>query len=126
VIPGEHRVVVHTLAGPLKRGTLREPDMESLEINLLPQGGGAVEKIAVGLVKAVFFMLAPGQEPPKPEGKRITVNFEDGRQLFGYCPKMRDSDPGFFLLPADSRANTARIYVFRAAVKSVIEAKGEG
>jgi hypothetical protein len=120
VIPGEHRVVVHTLAGPLKRGTLRDPDMEGERFELvLPNGG--LEAIAVNLIKAIFFMMAPGQQPPQPEGKRTTVTFEDGRQISGFCPEVQGSAPGFFLLPADSRTNTARIYVLRAAVKDIYE-----
>jgi hypothetical protein len=120
VIPGEHRVVVHTLAGPLKRGTLRDPDLDAPQFDLVVPNG-SVEKIAVGLIKAIFFMMAPGQAPPQPEGKRLTVSFADGRQLSGFCPEVRDSDPGFFILPADSRTNTARIYILRAAVKDIVE-----
>lgn len=120
VIPGEHRVVVHTVAGPLKRGVLRDPDMDADRFDLvLPNGG--VEAIAVNLIKAVFFMMAPGQQAPQPEGKRTTVTFEDGRQLSGFCSEVQGSAPGFFVLPADSRTNTARIYVLRAAVKDIYE-----
>jgi hypothetical protein len=121
VVPGEHRVVVHTLAGALKRGTLREADMHAEQLELWPPGGGAAERIPVSQMKAVFFMLAPGAQPPTPSGKRLTVSFEDGRQLTGFCSEPRPSDPGFFMIPADSRANTARIFVFRAAVRGLSE-----
>ncbi len=120
VVLGDHRVVVHTLAGPLKRGTLREPDLEADHIDLLLPNG-SVEQIAVKLIKAIFFMMAPGQQSPPQEGSRITVSFEDGRQLAGFCSDVRSSAPGFFILPADSRTNTSRIYIFRAAVKDIAE-----
>ncbi len=120
VIPGEHRVVVHTVAGPLKRGTLRNPDLAADRIDLvLPNGG--VEELSTSLIRDIFFMLAPGQAGPPHEGRRTTVSFADGRQISGFCPEVSDNQPGFFILPEDSRTNTARIYVFRGAVKDIVE-----
>jgi hypothetical protein len=119
VIAGEHSVVLHTLTGPLKRGTLRNPNLDSEQLDLIVPGGG-VEHLAVDRVKAIFFMLAPGQKSPKPTGKRVTVNTADGRQLFGYREDGRESDRGFFMIPAD-KTQAARIFVFQKAVKSVIE-----
>ncbi len=50
---------------------------------------------------------------------RIRVTFTDGRQVAGFSDDYHGSDPGFFLVPAENRTNTARIYVFRASVQAV-------
>ncbi|MHB1847341.1 MAG: DUF6982 domain-containing protein [Deltaproteobacteria bacterium] len=120
VVPGEHRVVVHMRAGLLKRGLLREADLEASELELeVPSGNAGPERIPLTQIKAIFFMLEPGAPPPAQEGQKVTIEFEDGRRLVGFCGQPRPSDPGFFLVPADIRSNTARIYVRREAIKSL-------
>ncbi len=102
----------------MKRGTLTDVELDAPTIRLEGQAGGA-ESIPASRVKAVFFMLAPGESAPVPEGKKVRVIFRDGRQVAGYSP---DYDPhlaGFFMLPVDSRTNTARIWVYREAVREV-------
>jgi hypothetical protein len=71
-------------------------------------------------VKAIFFMLAPGEQAPAPEGKKVRVTFRDGRQVAGFSPDYREGSFGFFMIPADTRTNTGRIWVYQAAVRSVI------
>jgi len=64
-------------------------------------------------------MLAPGETAPAPEGKRVRVTFRDGRQVAGFSPDYREGGIGFFMIPADARTNTGRIWVYRAAVRQV-------
>ena len=70
-------------------------------------------------MKAIFFMLAPGETAPTPEGKKVRVAFIDGRQIAGFSPDYSDAGAGFFMIPADTRTNTGRIWVYRSAVKTV-------
>jgi hypothetical protein len=70
-------------------------------------------------VKAIFFMLAAGEKAPLAEGKRVRVTFRDGRQVAGFSPDYTEAGAGFFMIPADTRTNTGRIWVYRAAVKQV-------
>jgi hypothetical protein len=70
-------------------------------------------------VKAIFFMLTPGERPPAPLGKRVRVAFRDGRQVAGFSPDYQEGGAGFFMIPADTRTNTGRIWVYQAAVKQV-------
>jgi hypothetical protein len=118
-LEGEPRVVVHTLAGRVKRGTLRDADLESPELLLTLPAGGAEERIALADVKAVFFMLAPGEQPPPPPGGRVRVTLSDGRQLDGF---REASGPGggLFLVPLDAaRTNTRAIFVCGDAIQAV-------
>jgi len=118
-IPGEHRVVVHTLEGQVKRGTMRDPvlDGEQLDLEIIP--GQPPERLATRRLKAVFFLLPPGSRGPSGDGPKLRVTFSDERQVAGFAPNYRPSDSGFFMIPADTRTNTERIYIYRAAVKNI-------
>jgi hypothetical protein len=119
---GEPRVVVHTLAGRVKRGTLRTTDLGQAELRLLHPAGGGEERIDISEVKAVFFMLEPGAHLPAAPGSRVRVTLSDGRMLEGF----RESDGpsgGLFIVPLDAtRTNTRAIFVCGDAIQNVDQA----
>jgi hypothetical protein len=117
-VEGEHRVVLHTLEGQVRRGTVKDLDLLDAVIRLA-QPGRAPEAIAADRVKAIFFMQEPGATPIPSAGRRIRVGFGDGRQIVGFSEDVDSGEQGFFLVPADTRTHTARIYVFRAGVQSI-------
>jgi hypothetical protein len=117
-LPGPHRVVVHTVEGHVKRGVLEDVDLGATSFALAQPDAGA-EVIATDQVKAIFFMLAPGERPPAVDGQRVRVTFRDGRQVAGFSPDYREGATGFFMVPADTRTNTGRIWVYATAVKTV-------
>ncbi len=117
-VEGEHRVVLHTLEGQVRRGTVKDLDLLDAVIRLA-QPGRAPEAIAADRVKAIFFMQEPGAAPIPSAGRRIRVGFGDGRQIVGFSEDVDSGEQGFFLVPADTRTHTARIYVFRAGVQSI-------
>ncbi len=120
-VQGDHRVIIHTLEGQVKRGTVRDVDLLSNSVPIDLQSGEGTEDIAVNRIKAIFFMLSPGTDRPPPQGQKICVGFQDGREVVGFSNDHKSSDPGFFLTPADSRTNTARIYIFRWSVAALAE-----
>ena len=120
-VEGEHRVVLHTLEGQVRRGTVKDIDLLDPVIRLV-QPGRAPEAIAAERVKAIFFMQEPGAPPPPSSGRRIRVGFADGRQIVGFSDDVDAGEQGFFLVPADTRTHTARIYVFRAGIASITAA----
>lgn len=117
-VEGEHRVVLHTLEGQVRRGTVRDIDLLDPVIRLA-QPGRPPEVIPSERVKAIFFMQEPGVAPLPSVGRRIRVGFGDGRQIVGFSEDVDAAEQGFFLVPADTRTHTARIYVFRAGVQSI-------
>ena len=117
-VEGEHRVVLHTLEGQVRRGTVKDLDLLDPVIRLA-QPGRPPEAIASERVKAIFFMQEPGTAPLSSAGRRIRVAFADGRQIVGFSEDVDGAEQGFFLVPADTRTHTARIYVFRAGVQSI-------
>ena len=64
-------------------------------------------------------MLPAGEPPPQPEGKKVRVTFRDGRQVAGFSVDYAPEHLGFFMVPADARTHTARIWVYRTAVRQV-------
>jgi hypothetical protein len=117
-VQGEHRVVLHTLEGQVRRGTVIDVDLLDPLIRLI-QPGQRPDPIPMERLKAIFFMQAPGDAPLARSGKRIRVAFSDGRQIVGFSDDVEVGENGFFLVPVDTRAHTARIYVFRAGVQSI-------
>jgi hypothetical protein len=103
----------------VKRGVLQDADLAAASLSLAPQPGAEPEAVDAAKVKAIFFMLAPGEQPPAAEGRKVRVTFRDGRQIAGFSPDYDESGPGFFMVPGDTRTNTGRIWVYRAAAKQV-------
>jgi hypothetical protein len=81
-------------------------------------------------LKAVFFIRSaegdPGHEEKKDFGtrktaeKRIWIRFTDGEELAGWSTSFA-SGKGFFFTPTDPDSNLERGYVYRDAVKSILE-----
>jgi len=118
-VQGEHRVAVHTRGGRTRRGTVSDIDLGKSQFSLVPQGGGAAEPIYHAEVKAIFFMLAPGEKLKPADGGKVRVTFADGRSIEGHRDGA-EAKHGFFLVPADAaRTNTRRIYVAREATTDV-------
>jgi hypothetical protein len=118
-VTGRHRVVLHTADGQVKRGTVADAALDAGEVVLQPQAGGAAEAIPSDRIRAIFFMLASGETPSAPSGKKVRVTFRDGRQVAGFSADYAPERPGFFMVPADTRTHTARIWVYRASVRQV-------
>ena len=105
--------------GRTLRGTLRDIDLSKSQFPLLPQGGTDPESIYHSDVKAIFFMLAPGEKPHPGDGGKVRVTFADGRVIEG-TREGPDAKHGFFLVPSDAaRTNTRRIYVAREATSEI-------
>jgi hypothetical protein len=115
---GQHRVILHTMEGQVKRGAITDTNLGDDAIHLELANGGN-EALPRSRVKAIFFMLAPGARAPQPEGQKVRVTFKDGRQVAGYAKSHASSPIGFFVVPADNRTNTDRIFIYRHAVDGV-------
>lgn len=118
-VAGEHRVILHTLEGQVKRGAIRDADLCGPALLLeLPAGGS--EAIARERIKALFFMLTPGTRPPVADGAKVRVTFKDGRQVAGFSRDHTSPQAGFFVVPADNRTNTERIFIYRHGLQTVV------
>jgi hypothetical protein len=118
-VAGTHRVVVHTVEGIVRRGVLADAALDAPSLSISSQAGAPAEPVDTEKVKAIFFMLAPGEAAPAAEGKKVRVTFRDGRQVAGFSPDYDETGIGFFMIPGDARTNTGRIWVYRSAVRQV-------
>ena len=119
-VPGEWRVILHTMEGQVKRGTLRDAVL-SADVVRIEVGPSSVDPVQRMRIKAIFFMLAPGARPPQPTGTKVRVTFKDGRQVAGFSSDHRNGGLGFFVVPADNRTNTERIFIYQHGVQSLVE-----
>jgi len=117
-VSGDHRIVLHTVEGQVLRGSLANADLADPELPLV-QPNGAVARIPAEQVKAIFFMLEASERPSAAAGTRVRVTFGDGRQISGLSPDYSPDSTGFFVLPLDGRTHTARVWVYRAAVRQI-------
>jgi hypothetical protein len=117
-VEGDHRVVVHTLEGQVHRGTVHDLDLQD-DVLAVAQTDGRSVRVPTRRVKAVFFVLSPGEKPPPARGERVQVTFRDGRQVVGYSEDHAAGEPGFFVVLSDARTNTARVYVYRGGIQSI-------
>lgn len=119
-LPGEHRVIVHTIDGQVRRGMLRDANFLGEALELVLDGGVEVERFAITRLKAVFVLLAPGATVARKGKQRMTVTFVDDRQVAGVTNDYDPQAPGFFLTPLDERSNTARVFIYLAGVKGIM------
>jgi hypothetical protein len=121
IVRGEHRVAIHTRGGRTRRGSVTDLDLARPQFPLQPQGGGSTEIVPHSDVKAIFFMLAPGEQPVPASGGKVRVTLSDGRSIEGHRDGP-EGPQGFFLVPVDAqKTNTRRIYVARAAISGMAE-----
>ena len=101
------------------------------KLELINTAGTGV-RIQLSDVKGVFFVREFGDSEalprktftsrPRTEGLWVRIRFRDGETLEGLMPNdlTQITPEGFFLNPPDTRANTQRIFLPRAALAEVI------
>jgi hypothetical protein len=120
-LTGERSVVLHLLAGGVKRGTLREVDLAGPTL-ALESTTGVREQIPTDHIKAVFFLKrSEGDGHRAPEGRQVRITLINRRTLLGRTTDDRDQAPGMFLTPTDGAGAAERIFVYRAGIFSVTD-----
>ncbi len=119
IVAGEHKVILHTLEGQVKRGLLRNPDMAGNVLTLESGTSAPPELIARPRLKVVFFVQPPDAKPEPMTGTKVRVTLRDGRQVAGFSTDYKNNAPGFFVVPAENRTKTARIFIYRDAITGV-------
>ena len=128
-----NKVVAHFIDGHLVKGTTSDfmPTKDSFHVADAAAAAGAKPvEIQTKDLKALFFVKDFAGNPQHaarnefdpahpPAGRRIKVVFKDGEVLLGTTQGYQPGRPGFFIVPADVRANTERCYVVSAATQQV-------
>lgn len=127
---GWQKVVARFLDGRTAKGFTNDFAVTRQQFTLRPTPAdtAAGTPVDVPVLKAVFFVRDFDGNPeyrerkllgPTATGKRIEVRFSDGEALVGTTPGYRPNGPGFFMTPADPRANNCRIFIVSTAIRNV-------
>ena len=118
-IPGKRRVIVHMLNGQTQRGTIRLLKKGDAKFAFEPQGSGARKEIAFQQIKAIFVHLPSDSAPKKPQGKLLTVTFNDRRSIQGYSNDYKHACRQFTLVPQENQKQFERVIVNEKSLISV-------
>ncbi len=127
---GGNRVVARYRDGRIVKGSTGDFLPARDVFHLEPPEGGAPVLVRVSELKAIFFVRDFEGDPShrvrndfdasKPAvGRKMRVVFQDGEVMVGTTQGYQPGRPGFFIVPADSAANTERCYVVAAATREV-------
>ena len=122
-----NKVVVRYKDGRILKGTTTDFFPNKVQFHVSEMSG---ENTAVYVeeLKAIFFVKDyEGDKDYQPKydsdiaggGKKIRVEFEDGEVITGHTLGYSPDRTGFFVTPADPESNNSRIFVIKAATKSI-------
>jgi hypothetical protein len=122
-------VAVRSLDGSIRKGWTADfkPGCVSFHIR---QEDDAIQRLETKGLKAVFFIKTMAGQPQHEEGKdfgskntaekKIWIEFTDGEQLAGWSSALGGRN-GFYFTPTDPDSNLERVFVFRDAVRRVLQ-----
>ena len=129
---GPVKVVAHYLNGELIKGFTQDfsPNKPLFHIYPNAKSSGEGTKVLMKDLKAVFFVKDFAGDSQYNErkhfgdgenvaGKKLEVLFADDELLVGSTLGYDPSRQGFFLFPADSKANNIRVYSVASTLKKV-------
>jgi len=119
-------VVLRFRDGRVVRVALPDGEAPHAIVNAVDEAGEDLE-VLLNSLKGVFYLkeardrvLGLDSEAGAPTaGPSATVEFDDGEILSGRVGMFDVRQPGFFLYPADTLNNNAKVYVVTAAVRSL-------
>lgn len=129
--PGWQKIVARFTDGRTLKGYCGDFDVTKPQFSLLPLPTPAASgRVAVNLadLKAVFFVREFSGKPEYRErktfcgpvqGRKIQATLADGEVIIGTTQGYRAGGPGFYVTPADPRANNAKIFLVSSAVRQV-------
>jgi hypothetical protein len=126
------KVVAHYQNGRIEKGLTRDfsQSKDTFHIAEVAAQGAPTREILVSQLKGLFFVKDLASDhaharsnvfdpfDPTP-GRKIRIIFKDGEVMAGFTKDYQAGRPGFFVCPADLKANADRCYVVAAAVKQV-------
>lgn len=127
-----NKIVARYADGRMVKGTTVDffPTKDLFHVSVTDKEGSRLVEISLKDLKALFFVKDfagnPGHvlkndfDPARPTpGRRIKVVFKDGEVMVGTTTGYQPGRPGFFIVPADTGANTERCYVVASSTQDV-------
>ena len=107
------------------------PELESFHVQESPDV--SPERVPVNGLKAVFFVRSLGGDPghrdhrefPSEVGvrRKLWLEFNDGEKMAAWPVSITLGSGGFYVLPTDRDSNLEKAYVFRKALRKILEGK---
>jgi hypothetical protein len=130
VIPGWPEVVARFTDGTILKGYSNDFDASRSSFSLRTSTSREDQRVSVPLtrLKAVFFVKDFEEKsgdrvgktfPGQTLGRRVHLTFADGEMMIGTTQGYRAGGAGFFVTPADPRANHVRIFVLAGALRQI-------
>jgi len=127
---GWQKAVARSVDGSVRKGYNADFDVnrQTFTLAATPSPEAATVSVTLAELKAVFFVRDFEGDPTyqerktffgRSQGKKIQVTFTDGETITGTTQAYRADGVGFYLSPADPRANNARIFVVSSAIRHV-------
>ena len=130
---GPAKIVVRYANGKMLKGYSQDFSPTASHFHVRRNGAAGSDpgqQVSLRDLKAVFFVRDFSGNNAYEErktfmagkavsGKKIEVTFKDGEVLVGTTMGYDAQRPGFFLFPADDKANNTRMFVVTAAFKGV-------
>lgn len=122
-----NKVVIRFKDNRVLKGTTSNFFPNKDRFHLEQQNGQRIE-VRVEELKAIFFVRDfEGNKDHKDQygdkvaggGRKISVKFTDGETIVGYTLGYSADRPGFYLSPADLKANNERIFVVKSATEKI-------
>ncbi len=126
------KIVVRYADGTVLKGHASDFFPNKPLFHLFPIDEPQDKAIAVQIkdLRAIFFVRDFARDPlysegkefaegARPPGRKMEVTFRDGEVLVGSTLGYDPQRPGFFIIPADPKSNTLRVFVVSAAVTNV-------
>jgi hypothetical protein len=122
-------VAVRYLDGNLLKGCTSDfkPNCPQFHIRMEDE---STRRLEVKALKAVFFIKTMEGNPDHQQRlefearngseKKIWIQFKDGECLTGWSSALGGRD-GFYFTPTDPESNLERVFVFRGAIKRVLQ-----
>ena len=122
-----NRVVIRFKDNSVLKGTTSNffPNKDRFHLEQL--NGQRIE-VRIEELKAIFFVKDfDGNKDRKDNygdkvaggGRKISVTFADGETILGYTLGYSEDRSGFYLNPADLKANNERIFVVKSATQKI-------
>ncbi|HCU69822.1 MAG TPA: hypothetical protein DGF30_11550 [Desulfomicrobium sp.] len=127
-----NKIVARYADGRMVKGTTVDffPTKDLFHVSVAENGGTRLVEVSLKELKALFFVRDFSGNPkhvqsnefdsskPAP-GRKLKVVFSDGEVLVGTTTGYQPGRPGFFIVPADTAANTERCYIVTAHTREV-------
>jgi len=132
-----NKVVARFKDGSIMKGSTKDFSPLKKHFHLEVMGGQVLDvnmtnlkalEIQVSELKAAFFVKDfEGNKTYDEEygdvvigaGRKVQVTFKDGEVIIGFALSYSPDRLGFFLVPADTKRNNARIYVVTSSTRKV-------